>query len=218
MPAVLRGVRGALGRKLNTCFSIVMERKLVFATNNAHKLSEVRQMVGDSFEILSLADIGCYAEIPETSSTFKGNALMKAEYVKNNYGYNCFADDSGLEVECLGGAPGVHSARYATSGHDHEANIDKLLSEMRGKVNRSARFLTVIALLIDGIVHYFEGEVRGTITVSRRGKNGFGYDPVFVPNGYEKTFGEMGDAEKNSISHRAEAMSMMVRYIKTIKP
>ena len=192
-----------------------MKKKLVFATNNAHKLSEVRDMAGDSFEILSLDDIGCHADIPETADTFKGNALMKAEFVKSNYGFDCFADDSGLEVEVLGGAPGVHSARYATDGHDHKANIAKLLKEMDGKSNRRARFRTVIALIADGQTHYFEGEVRGVITTAEHGSNGFGYDPVFMPDGYDRTFAEMSNDEKNSISHRARAVAQLTAFLKT---
>lgn len=195
-----------------------MKKKLVFATNNAHKLTEVRAMVGDDFEILSLDDIGCHTDIPETADSLQGNAMMKAEFVRNNYGLDCFADDSGLEVVALGGAPGVHSARYATDGHDHRANIAKLLREMDGQSDRRARFRTVIALMTDGCTHCFEGEVRGEITTEEHGTNGFGYDPVFRPEGHEKTFAEMSDDEKNAISHRARAVAKLVAHLKTMKP
>ncbi len=195
-----------------------MKKKLVFATNNAHKLTEVRAMVGDDFEILSLDDIGCHTDIPETADSLQGNAVMKAEFVRNNYGLDCFADDSGLEVVALGGAPGVHSARYATDGHDHRANIAKLLREMDGQSDRRARFRTVIALMTDGCTHCFEGEVRGEITTEEHGTNGFGYDPVFRPEGHEKTFAEMSDDEKNAISHRARAVAKLVAHLKTMKP
>ncbi len=195
-----------------------MKKKLVFATNNAHKLTEVRAMVGEDFEILSLNDIGCHADIPETADTLQGNAVMKARFVRDNYGLDCFADDSGLEVEALGGAPGVHSARYATDGHDHRANIAKLLREMDGQGDRQARFRTVIALMTDAGTLCFEGEVRGEIMTEEHGTNGFGYDPVFRPEGHEETFAEMTDDEKNAISHRARAVAKLVAHLKTIKP
>lgn len=195
-----------------------MKKKLVFATNNAHKLTEVRAMVGEDFEILSLNDIGCHSDIPETADTLQGNAVMKARFVRDNYGLDCFADDSGLEVEALGGAPGVHSARYATDGHDHRANIAKLLREMDGQGDRRARFRTVIALMTDAGTLCFEGEVRGEIMTEEHGTNGFGYDPVFRPEGHEETFAEMTDDEKNAISHRARAVAKLVAHLKTIKP
>lgn len=195
-----------------------MKKKLVFATNNAHKLAEVRAMIGEDFEILSLNDIGCHADIPETADTLQGNAVMKARFVRDNYGLDCFADDSGLEVEALGGAPGVHSARYATDGHDHRANIAKLLREMDGQGDRRARFRTVIALMTDAGTLCFEGEVRGEIMTEEHGTNGFGYDPVFRPEGHEETFAEMTDDEKNAISHRAMAVAKLVAHLKTIKP
>lgn len=195
-----------------------MKKKLVFATNNAHKLTEVRAMVGEDFEILSLNDIGCHADIPETADTLQGNAVMKARFVRDNYGLDCFADDSGLEVEALGGAPGVHSARYATDGHNHRANIAKLLREMDGQGDRRARFRTVIALMTDAGTLCFEGEVRGEIMTEEHGTNGFGYDPVFRPEGHEETFAEMTDDEKNAISHRARAVAKLVAHLKTIKP
>lgn len=195
-----------------------MKKKLVFATNNAHKLAEVRAMIGEDFEILSLNDIGCHADIPETADTLQGNAVMKARFVRDNYGLDCFADDSGLEVEALGGAPGVHSARYATDGHDHRANIAKLLREMDGQGDRRARFRTVIALMTDAGTLCFEGEVRGEIMTEEHGTNGFGYDPVFRPEGHEETFAEKTDDEKNAISHRAMAVAKLVAHLKTIKP
>lgn len=195
-----------------------MRRKLVFATNNAHKLAEVRAMLDGVIDILSLDDIGCHTDIPETADTLEGNALMKAGYVASHYGLDCFADDSGLEVEALGGAPGVHSARYATDGHDHRANIAKLLAEMDGQTGRRARFRTVIALMEGGRVHCFEGEVTGQITTEEHGCNGFGYDPVFLPDGHAKTFAEMSDGEKNAISHRARAVAALVDYLKSLRP
>ena len=188
-----------------------MKQKIVFATNNAHKLEEVAAMLGDSYEVLSLREIGCDADIPETSDTFAGNAMQKAQYVKAHYGYDCFADDSGLEVDVLDGAPGVYSARY--SGGGSEANMDKLLLNLTGKSERGAQFRTVIALLIDGESRLFEGIVRGSIIEERRGEGGFGYDPIFVPEGYEHTFAELGSEVKNRISHRAKAVEQLALYL-----
>ena len=188
-----------------------MKQKIVFATNNAHKLEEVAAMLGDSYEVLSLREIGCDADIPETSDTFAGNAMQKAQYVKAHYGYDCFADDSGLEVDVLDGAPGVYSARY--SGGGSEANMDKLLLNLTGKSERGAQFRTVIALLIDGESRLFEGTVRGSIIEERRGEGGFGYDPIFVPEGYEHTFAELGSEVKNRISHRAKAVEQLALYL-----
>lgn len=188
-----------------------MKQKIVFATNNAHKLEEVAAMLGDSYEVLSLREIGCDADIPETSDTFAGNAMQKAQYVKAHYGYDCFADDSGLEVDVLDGAPGVYSARY--SGGGSEANMDKLLLNLTGKSEREAQFRTVIALLIDGESRLFEGTVRGSIIEERRGEGGFGYDPIFVPEGYEHTFAELGSEVKNRISHRAKAVEQLALYL-----
>ncbi len=192
--------------------------KIVFATNNAHKLSEIRQILGDSIEILSLNDIGCHADIPETSDTLEGNALQKAEYVADHYHISCFADDTGLEVDALGGAPGVHSARYAGGeGHDSEANMTKLLGELGENNNRKARFRTVIALITmeDGHreVKTFEGIVEGHITLERHGAEGFGYDPIFQPDGYDQTFAQLGMEIKNHISHRARAVEKLARYL-----
>ncbi len=201
-------------------------KKIVFATNNAHKLSEIRQILGERIEVLSLNDIGCHADIPETADTLKGNALQKAEYVASHYHIDCFADDTGLEVDALGGAPGVHSARYAGGeGHDSEANMRKLLAELGENNNRKARFRTVIALIeleddesTEFPLHFnntkfFEGIVEGQITRERHGDEGFGYDPIFQPDGYEQTFAELGMEIKNRISHRARAVEKLVRYL-----
>lgn len=189
-------------------------KKLVFATNNAHKLEEIRAILGDKVEILSLNDIDCHADIPETADTLQGNAALKAQYIYENYGLDCFADDTGLEVEALNGAPGIYSARYADGeGHDSEANMKKLLSEMQDKENRKARFRTVICLIEDGKEHFFEGIVNGSIIRERKGGAGFGYDPVFMPDGYSETFAEMGNDEKNKISHRARAVQKLCEYL-----
>jgi len=187
--------------------------ELIFATNNLHKLTEIQSIIGDKFSIKSLQQIGCNEDIPETAPTLEGNALLKAEFVFNRYGKNCFADDTGLEIEALNGRPGVFSARYATNGHDFEANIDKVLSELSGIENRKARFRTVIALILDGSVHYFEGIVNGEIIAERKGGKGFGYDPVFLPDGYQLTFAEMSLSEKNTISHRAKAVNRLVEFL-----
>ena len=189
-------------------------KKLVFATNNAHKLEEIRAILGDKVEILSLNDINCHADIPETADTLQGNAALKAQYIYENYGLDCFADDTGLEVEALNGAPGIYSARYADGeGHDSEANMKKLLSEMQDKENRKARFRTVICLIEDGKEHFFEGIVNGSIIRERKGGTGFGYDPIFMPDGYSETFAEMGNDEKNKISHRARAVQELCEYL-----
>lgn len=189
--------------------------KIVFATNNAHKLQEVRQILGDAFEVLSLKDIGCDVDIPETSDTLEGNALLKAGYVKEHYGYDCFADDTGLEVGALGGEPGVFSARYAGEGHDSEANMQKLLTKMRLIDNREAQFRTVVALKMGGETNLFEGIVMGVITHEKHGDEGFGYDPIFRPDGYDKCFAEMSGEEKNAISHRGRAITKLVNYLTT---
>ena len=189
-------------------------KKLVFATNNAHKLEEIRAILGDKVEILSLNDINCHADIPETADTLQGNAALKAQYIYENYGLDCFADDTGLEVEALNGAPGIYSARYAGGeGHDSEANMKKLLAEMQDKENRKARFRTVICLIEGGEEHFFEGIVNGSIIRERKGGAGFGYDPVFMPDGYSETFAEMGNDEKNKISHRARAVQKLCEYL-----
>ena len=190
--------------------------KLVFATNNKHKLQEVRDIIGSGVEILSLADINCNEDIPETADTLDGNALIKARYIYEKYNVNCFADDTGLEVDALDGAPGVYSARYAGDGHDSEANMRKLLENLTGKNNRNAQFRTVIALIIDGEEKLFNGIVKGTITEEKRGDSGFGYDPIFVPEGYSESFAQMDSRTKNSISHRYRATKQLSEYLKKI--
>lgn len=195
-----------------------LRMKLVFATNNAHKLSEIRAMLPDGIEILSLADIGCHDDIPETADTLEGNALQKAHWVFDKYGYDCFADDTGLEVTALDGRPGVHTARYAyPDRHDPQANTQKLLSELEKKSDRSAQFRTVIALIEKGTEHLFEGIVRGVIATEERGTEGFGYDPVFSPEQTGKTFAELGVEVKNGISHRARAVRKLVDHLSAAK-
>ena len=187
--------------------------KIVFATNNQHKLSEIRQILGDRVEVLSLQDIGCDVDIPETGKTLEENALQKAQYVFEHYHTDVFADDTGLEVDALNGAPGVYSARYAGEGHDSEANMSKLLKKLSNNDNRKARFRTVIALIQQGDVHKFEGIVNGQIIRERRGGEGFGYDPIFQPDGYDKTFAELGLDIKNTISHRARAVAKLCAFL-----
>lgn len=189
---------------------------LVFATNNRHKLDEVQQIIGKDFRIVSLADINCHDDIPETADTLEGNALQKARYIKEHYGYDCFADDTGLEVEALNNAPGVYSARYAGEERSAEANMKKLLSELKEKNNRKARFRTVIALILQGKEHLFEGVVKGEIIREKKGDSGFGYDPIFMPDGYDQTFAELGNDIKNTISHRAEAVKKLNEYLATL--
>jgi XTP/dITP diphosphohydrolase len=192
-----------------------MKEQLVFATNNKHKLEEVGDILKERVDILSLNDIDCHDDIPETADTLEGNALIKAHYIYDKYHKNCFADDTGLEVEALGGAPGVYSARYAGGeGHDSEANMTKLLINLKGESNRKARFRTVVALIIDGEEHLFEGIVEGQIIDERRGGQGFGYDPIFVPDGFDKTFAELGEEVKNTISHRSRAVNKLCEFLK----
>ena len=188
-------------------------KKFVFATNNAHKLEEVSTILGSKIELLSMKDINCNVDIPETADTLEGNALIKAKYIFNNSQLDCFADDTGLEVEALNGAPGVYSARYAGDAHNSEANMQKLLSDLEGIENRKAQFRTVFALIIDGKDHLFEGIVKGVITKSRRGTSGFGYDPIFIPEGYTQTYAEMGNELKNKISHRALATNKLCNFL-----
>lgn len=200
--------------------------KIVFATNNQHKLQEIRDILGSEFEIVSLKDIGCDVDIPETGNTLEENAMQKAQYVYDHYNLSCFADDTGLEVEALNGEPGVHSARYAEgTDHDSEANMAKLLRNLEGKDNRKARFRTVIALIqkqdicpcgCTSIkkVNRFEGIVDGSIATEKHGTAGFGYDPIFVPEGYDKSFAELGESIKNGISHRAKAVAKLAEYLK----
>jgi XTP/dITP diphosphohydrolase len=191
-----------------------MKKKLVVATNNAHKLEEISAILGDEMELLSLKDIRCEADIPETADTLEGNARQKARYIYENYQLDCFADDTGLEVEALDGAPGVFSARYAGNGHDSEANMQKLLRELEGKQNRKAQFRTAICLIMGGEEYLFEGIVKGKIIEEKRGSAGFGYDPIFVPEGFDKTFAELGNEVKNTVSHRALAVEKLCRFLK----
>ena len=188
--------------------------KLVFATNNKHKLQEVRDIVGNSVEVLSLNDIDCHDDIPEKDDTLQGNALIKARHIYEKYGMNCFADDTGLEVEALGGAPGVYSARYAGEECDSEANMLKLLQNLTGKNNRNAQFRTVIALIINGEEKLFNGIVKGNISNEKRGNSGFGYDPIFIPEGYTESFAQMSGEMKNGISHRFRATQQLANYLK----
>ena len=194
-----------------------MKRKFVFATNNAHKLEEVTAILGNRIELLSLKDIHCHVDIPETADTLEGNALLKAQYICENYQMDCFADDTGLEVEALNGEPGVYSARYAGDGHNAEANMLKLLQNMEGIENRKAQFRTAFALIINGKEHLFEGIIKGEIIKTRRGNSGFGYDPIFVPEGYSQTFAEMGNELKNKISHRAIATNKLCKFLNSIQ-
>lgn len=197
--------------------------KIVFATNNQHKLQEIREILGDQFEILSLADIGCHEDIPETGNTLEANAHQKAEYIFDHYHIDCFADDTGLEVDALGGAPGVHSARYAEgTDHNSEANMAKLLRELGDNDNRKARFRTVISLIqmeggnpVCSREYQFEGVVEGRIDREKHGSEGFGYDPVFIPEGYDKSFAELGEEIKNQISHRARAVKKLAEWLKS---
>ena len=199
--------------------------KIVFATNNKNKLAEIREILGNGMEVLSLEDINCHDEIPETGSTLEENAMQKAEYIYKRYDMSVFADDTGLEVDALGGEPGVYSARYAGGdGHDSEANMTKLLAKLGENNNRKARFRTVIALIeknADGkdqpTINQFEGIVNGEIIRERRGQGGFGYDPIFQPDGYDKTFAELGHEVKNQISHRARAVKKLAEYLKGVK-
>ena len=191
---------------------------LIMATNNEHKLREIRQILGDKYEVKGLKEIGCLEDIPETSDTLEGNALQKARYVYEHYGLNCFADDTGLEVEALGGAPGIYTARYGSmngygDSHDSDANIACLLDRLHGTATRKARFRTVIALLQGGKEYLFEGIVEGEIATERRGQDGFGYDPIFAPVETGITFAEMGPTEKNRISHRGRATQKLVAFL-----
>lgn len=187
--------------------------KIVFATNNNHKLEEIRKITASQFQILSLSDIGCKEDIPETGKTLRENALIKANYVYDKFDYDCFADDTGLEVDALDGAPGVYSARYAGDACNAQDNIDKLLHELDGKDNRKAKFSTVITLIFNNERFFFEGSIEGIILKEQRGINGFGYDPVFQPNGFDKTFAEIDSIEKNKISHRALAVKELIKFL-----
>jgi len=191
--------------------------ELIFATHNQHKTEEAKEIAASAFRIKNLKDIGCFEEIPETADTLQGNALQKARYVHEHYHVNCFADDTGLEVEALDGRPGVYSARFAGEHCTYQDNVDKLLQEMAEKTNRKACFKTVVALILEEKEYLFEGRVDGEIIESQRGTSGFGYDPVFLPEGFDSTFAEMSDEEKNSISHRGRAMRKMMDFLKNKK-
>lgn len=190
-----------------------MKPILVFATNNAHKVEEVQAMVGEAFELKSLAGIGCDVDVEETGTTFVANASIKSRYIHEHYGLNCFADDSGLVVDALNGEPGVYSARYSGQ-RDPQLNLELVLEKMAGQQDRSARFVSVISLIWNGEEYLFEGRVEGRITAERSGTAGFGYDPIFIPEGYDQTFAEMPAEEKNRISHRGRAMQQMVDFLK----
>lgn len=192
-------------------------KELIFATNNAHKVDEVRNKLNGLFSIRTLSEIGCTEDIPETSDTLQGNASQKSHYLHDKYHCNCFADDTGLEVEALDGAPGVFSARYAGPAKDSEANIDKLLADLQNKSNRRARFRTVISLFLEDKEYFFEGIVTGTILTERHGNGGFGYDPVFQPDGYDCSFSELTMEEKNSISHRGRAVEELIKFLNGAK-
>lgn len=188
--------------------------ELVFVTNNKHKLSEIRAILGDKYKILSLSEIDFHGEIPETSDTIAGNSLQKTKYIYDRYKIDCFGDDTGLEIEALGGRPGVYSARYAGEDPSFSDNMLKVMSEMQGKSNRKARFVTVITLFMNGQVYQFEGVVEGQITISPMGTNGFGYDPIFKPDGYEQTYAQMSNELKNKISHRAVASEKLIEFLR----
>lgn len=188
-------------------------KNLVFVTHNAHKSEEVNAIIGNHFEIKNLSDLNIFEEIPETGSTFKENALQKAEYVHKKLGCNCFADDTGLMVDALDGAPGVYSARYAGEPSNSQRNIEKLLKNLEGKTNRKAQFTTIIAVILNGETFFFEGTIRGQIIETQKGNGGFGYDSIFMPDGYDKTFAELPAEVKNSISHRAIAMQKFKEFL-----
>ena len=191
--------------------------KLVFATNNENKIKEINALLTNSIKLLSLKDIGCYEDIPETADTIEGNAILKAKYVYEKYGYNCFADDTGLEIKSLNGEPGVFSARYAGEEKNADKNMDKVLQKLAPFSDRAAQFKTVVALVINGKLSTFEGIIKGEITSEKHGKDGFGYDPIFKPNGYEITFAEMPLSEKNNISHRGRAVKKLIDFLNSTK-
>ena len=192
-------------------------KQIVFATNNKNKLREMREIMEGLYEVLSLEDIGCHEEIVEDADTIEGNAKIKADFVTNKFHVDCFADDTGLEVEALGGAPGVYSARYAGEHCSYQDNVDKMLAAMKGQTNRKAAFRTCIALNLDGESYYFEGRCDGQITEKQRGTEGFGYDPIFQPDGYDQTFAELGHDVKNAISHRGRATQKLIAFLKMKK-
>ena len=189
-------------------------REIVFATNNKNKLAEMRQIMDGLYRVLSLEELGCHEDIVEDADTIQGNAKIKADFITNKYHVNCFADDTGLEVEALNGAPGVYSARYAGEHCSYQDNVNKMLNAMQGCENRRAAFRTVIALNLDGETYYFEGRSDGQITTEQRGTEGFGYDPIFQPDGFDKTFAELGSEVKNSISHRGRATRKLIEFLK----
>lgn len=190
--------------------------QLVFATNNLNKLNEVQSLIPDRITLLSLEDINCFEDVPETQDTIEGNAIQKAAYIKKHYGYDCFADDTGLEVDALSGAPGVYSARYAGPQRNSEDNIQKLLENLKDATSRSAQFKTVIALELHGTQHQFTGICKGEITKNKHGEKGFGYDPIFKAEGYEQTFAELSLEEKNRIGHRGKAVNQLIAFLNTI--
>lgn len=192
-------------------------KKLVFATNNKNKLREMREIMDGLYEVVGLSDIGCHDDIIEDAATIQGNAKIKADYVTNKFNVDCFADDTGLEVEALNGAPGVYSARYAGEHCSYQDNVDKILSELKGVENRKACFRTVIALNLNGESYFFEGRCDGVITTEAHGEGGFGYDPVFKPDGYDETFAEMPSEQKNKISHRGRATAKLIDFLKKIR-
>ncbi len=193
-----------------------MKSKLIIASNNKHKIEEIKSILGNRFDLLSMEEIGFYDDIIEDGNTFEENALIKARTIHHKFNCNCFADDSGLVIPSLNNEPGIYSARYAGEPVNHEKNIDKVLLKLQGKTNREAKFISVIALIIDGVEYLFRGEVNGRIRHERVGKNGFGYDPIFEPEGYQITFAEMNDLQKNEISHRARALDQMEKYLQKI--
>lgn len=193
-----------------------MIKNIVFATNNLHKLKELREIVGDRFNILGLKDIDCYDDIPETADTLEGNAIIKASFVKEKYGYDCFADDTGLEIKMLDNAPGVYSARFAGEDCNSENNIIKVLELMNGITDRSARFRTVFALILNGDTYTFNGEIKGSILNGRKGTGGFGYDSIFIPENSDNTFAEMSADEKNNISHRGRATKKLIEFLNRV--
>ncbi|MCR9289362.1 MAG: non-canonical purine NTP diphosphatase [Bacteroidetes bacterium] len=192
-------------------------KKIIFATSNPNKVREVKEILDGQYEVLSLVDIGCHEDIPETAPTFEGNALQKARYVYEKYGFDCFSEDTGLEVDALNGEPGIYTARYAGPARDADANMAKTIKELEGKANRGAQFRTAMALIIGGKETVFEGIVRGSIRKEKSGSGGFGYDPIFEPQGYEITFAEMDKKEKNKISHRGLALQKLIAYLKKLE-
>jgi len=190
--------------------------KIVFATNNANKLKEVQALIPNHIQLIGLEAIGCFEEVPETQETIEGNAIQKVEYIKSTYGYDCFADDTGLEVTSLNGEPGVYSGRYAGEQRNAHDNMDKLLTKLKGEMNRSAQFKTVVALHLNGKTLTFTGICKGEVTASKQGKDGFGYDPIFKAEGFEKTFAEISLAEKNEIGHRGKAVQQLVNYLSNL--